>query len=248
MPAYPVAGIDNALLLMRLLEERHSIKLSDVSSELGIGTSTAHRLLSMFRKYGFVEQDEPGRVYRVGSGLLTLSKTLASRQSMLVKLHPVLESLVMQLEETVHVATLRGTDVMYIDCVESRKTERATSRVGRVLPSYATASGKALLSSVSNAELGRMFPTESLPPLTSHTLTTRDALLRDLKRTLHRGFAINENESQLGFFACSSVVEADSTGVLMAVAVAGPSQRFRKNRYRVSDKLCAATDELRGSI
>jgi IclR family acetate operon transcriptional repressor len=247
-PAYPVAGAGNVLRLIRLLEERQCVKLTDVSSELGIGPSTAHRLLAMFRQFGFVEQEERGHVYRVGPGLLSVAKTLSARHRMLVRIRPILESLVEGLNETVHVAMLKGSMVTYIDCVESGRSERATSRTGRVMPSYATASGKALLANLPRADIESLFPSEVLAPLTCHTIATREALLQDISRTTYRGFATNESESQLGFFACSSVIKSEAGIPRTAIVIAGPSRRFRRNHHRFADQLCVAAEEAGRAI
>jgi DNA-binding IclR family transcriptional regulator len=241
-PPYPVAGVGNVLQLLLLLADRHTVKLTDVSSELGIGPSTAHRLLAMLLHYGFVEQGKRSHAYRVGPGLANFAQTLTARQRMLLRIGPVLERLATGLNETVHVATLHGSTVVYVDCVESRKSERATPRTGRVLPSYATASGKALLAGLSHAEIEQIFP-QTLAPLTSHTLVTREALLEDIARTRERGFAINENESQLGFFSCAAAVAMPDDAPPAALVIAAPSARFRKNRYRFAERVCQAAVE-----
>ena len=240
-PADPVAGVGHVLQLVLLLEERQYLKVTDVSAELGIGLATAHRLLAMFRQYGFVEQAERGHAYRVGSGLLDLSKSLSARSVMLTRIRPILEVLVSEISETVHVATLNGSMVSYIDCVESRKSERATPRTGRVMPSYATAAGKALLAALPRSDVEALFPTEALVPLTQHTISSRTGLFQDIARTQGRGFATNENESQLGFFACSSLITTAAEPAV--IVMAGPSHRFRKNRYRFADQLCAAAED-----
>lgn len=247
-PAYPVAAVGNVLELILLLEERRCVKLTDVSARLGVGPSTAHRLLAMFRHFGFVEQEERSHTYRVGPALLTVSKTLALREAMLAQVRPLLESLVNALNETVHVATLRGSTVIYIDCVESRKFERATPRIGRTMPSYATASGKALLADLSGSDVRALFPSTSLAPLTARTHSSRESLLEDLCRTRRRGFSINESESQLGFVASACTIKTQAACEPIAFVVAAPSQRFRKNLYRCADRLCTAAEEARRAL
>ena len=240
--AYPVAGTSNVLQLLLLLEERQYLSLTDVSSELGIGTSTAHRLLAMLRQFGFVDQDERSHIYRVGPDLLTMSRKLSARHAMLMRIRPVVNTLVEDINETVHVAVLNGPMVSYIDCVESRKSERATSRTGRVMPAYATASGKALLAGLPRERIEALF-SELLTPLTSRTLTTRERLLQDISITARRGFATNENESQLGFFSYSSLVKTPADVQPIAIVIAGPSRRFRKNSARFADCVCRAAEK-----
>lgn len=236
-PAYPVAGVGNVLNLLHFLEERQRVKLSEVSAELGIGASTAHRLLSMFQYFGFVEKDERSHAYGIGPAFVSLAISIAAKRLMLDRIRPVLASLVDDLNETVHVAMLKGSDVVYMDGIESKKSERATSRTGFMIPAYATASGKAILAELTDEHIERLYPSESLARLTSHTLETRDALFHDLKQTRERGFAVNENESQLGFFACACPIRPLGAALRMSIVVAAPSRRFRKHRDRLAESL-----------
>ena len=241
-PNYPVAGVSNVLNLLLLLEERQRVKLSDVSTNLEIGASTAHRLLSMFKTFGFVEQDEASRAYLIGPDLITLASSIASKNRILSQVRPLLCSLVEETNETVHLAMLSGASVIYMDCVESKKTERATPRTGRAMPAYATASGKALLADIANEGVCELFPTESLAKLTAHTLKTRADLLQDLVKIRERGFALNENESQLGYFSYACPIRKAGIKHPLAIVVAAPSRRFRKTRHRLAELLCQSAE------
>ena len=241
-PAYPVAGVGNVLNLLLLLEERQRVQLSQVSAELRIGPSTAHRLLAMFQYFGFIEQEADSRAYVVGPGLLAFSASLAAKRDILDRIRPILDRLVHTVNETVHVAMLKDTDSLYIDCIESNKSERATPRTGRRMPSYATAAGKAMLARLPDSELNALFPSETLTRLTPHTIATRDALLEELQRTRQRGFATNENESQIGFFACACPIGAGKLAFPMSIVLTAPSRRFRKQRSRFAESLCAAAE------
>lgn len=241
-PAYPVERVGHVLGLLELLEERQRVKLSDVSAELGIGVSTAHRLLSMFHYLGFVEKDEYGHAYAIGPKLITLAKSIAARKRILDRLRPVVEILANNLNETVHVAQLKQADVLYWDCIESKKSERATARTGLALPAHATASGKAILAQLAPSALEELFPNPSLARITSRTLATRDALFRDLDITRERGFATNENESQLGFFACACPITLPDAEWRLSIVVAAPSRRFRKHRSKVAEALCVSAE------
>jgi IclR family acetate operon transcriptional repressor len=198
--------------------------------------------LSMFKNYGFVEQDERSHAYMIGSELVTLSASIAAKSRIVARVRPVLNSLASDSDETVHLAMLSGASVIYMDCVESKKSERATPRTGRSMPAYATASGKAILAELSMPRIAALFPSESLPRVTPHTLKTRDALARDLKETRARGFALGENESQVGFFSFACPIRNAEIADGLAIVIAAPSRRFRKNRQTVADLLCRSAE------
>ena len=247
-PAYPVVGVGNVLDLLLFLEERQRVKVSDVSTELNIAASTAHRLLSMFKNYGFVQQEECSHAYCVGPGLVTFSASIAAKSRTLDLVRPVLRALVDDSNETVHLAMLNGSSVVYVDCVESRKTERARSRTGRAMPAYATASGKAILAELGAPQIEHLFPSESLARITPHTLKTRDALVQDLCKTRERGFAFHENESQLGFFAYACPIRTSNAVPAWALVVAGPSRRFRKSGHKLADLVCGSAEVAAGMM
>ena len=69
-PAYPIRSVDNALRLIRLFNERDTLRLTDACGYLGVAHSTAHRLLAMLVHHGFVQQDPQSRTYRPGPTLL----------------------------------------------------------------------------------------------------------------------------------------------------------------------------------
>jgi len=123
---------------------------------------------------------------------------------------------------------LVGTHVSFLDCVESSQALRAVSRVGRTIPAYATASGKALLAELTEREIDALFPHEDLKRLTRKTLGTRSDLLSELRRIRERGYAKNAEESELDFAAYASVVR-DAAGLARAsIVVAGPASRLKR--------------------
>jgi IclR family acetate operon transcriptional repressor len=171
-----------------------------------------------------------------------MSHALTSRHALLMGIRPILHALVDEINETVHVATLSGSLVAYIDCVESRKSERETPRTGRAMPSYATASGKALLTGPIAVCDRITLSRDSCAAHPAHSFDSRE-VLQDISRTTSRGFATNEHESQVGFFSYGSLVKTKVGAQSVAIVVAAPSQRFRKNRTRFADQLCKAAEE-----
>jgi hypothetical protein len=100
---------------------------------------------------------------------------------------PHLERLVSELGETAHLTVLRGTNVLFIDGVESPHILRAAARIGHSLPAHATAAGSVMLATLPEEMLIQQYPDECLEPLTKRTVTSRRALLRQLAEIRERG-------------------------------------------------------------
>lgn len=225
---YPINSVGKALALLQLIPTHDRLRVTDVSRELGIAPSTAHRLLTMFERAGLLVQRDRHSVYTIGPELVGLATLISGHLDIETLARPHLVDLVRELNETVHVCVLRGSHVLFVDCVESTHTLRAVSRKGRSIPAYATAGGKALLAELSPADLDRVFPDEALPQLTRKTLGSRAALNRELRRVIERGYATNAEESELDFAACAAVVRDVSGRARASIVVAGPASRFKR--------------------
>jgi DNA-binding IclR family transcriptional regulator len=227
-PSYPIHSIDKALDLLTMLKGRESLRVSDVSRELGVAVSTAHRLLAMFEHAGFLSHDGRSAPYVVGPALIDIAAVIAGRSNIQAIVRPHLAELVREVNETVHVCMLRGDEVVFLDCIESSHATRAVSRKGRALPAYATSSGKVLLAEMSEPELCRLFPREDLARVTRKTILSRTALINELGRTRARGYAKNREESELAFSSYASVVRDRAGYARAAIVVAGPTSRIRR--------------------
>jgi DNA-binding IclR family transcriptional regulator len=226
--SYPIGSVGKALALLGLLQDHQRLRVMEVSRELGIAPSTAHRLLAMFEQSGLLHQEERNSVYTIGPELVKIATSITGHLDIETVALPHMIELVRELNETAHVCVLRGGSAVFLECVESSHSLRAVSRKGRAIPAYATAGGKALLSELSPLELERIFPSEDLPRLTRKTLTTRTALRNELRRIRERGYSVNGEESELDFAACAAVVR-DRAGVARAsIVVAGPASRFKR--------------------
>ena len=225
---YPIGSVGKALALFKLLEGRQSFRVMEVSRELNVAPSTAHRLLAMFEQAGFLCQQEPNSVYTIGPALVSMATSIAAHLDIGKIMQPHLIDLVSEVNETGHVCVLDGDKAVFIDCVESRAGLRAVSRVGRRIPAYATAAGKALLAELSPGDLERIFPSEDLRRLTRKTIASRTALKNELRHIRERGYAVNGEESELDFAACAAVVRDRSGLARASIVVAGPASRFRR--------------------
>ena len=166
-PAYPIASVNNALRLLLLFRSQPRVRLSEASEHLGVAHSTAHRLLAMLAYHGFVRQEQDSRAYITGPALVEIGLAAVSQLDIRRHARPALERLAGTLGETVHLAVLEGGNVRYLDAVESSRALRVASRTGSVLAASCTASGKALLAALPEAEVSAMFADRAaLPRLT----------------------------------------------------------------------------------
>ena len=219
--SYPIESVDNALRLIRLLNERGEIGVTAAAQHLKVAPSTAHRLLTMLVHHGFAKKNArrqylPGFEPRPRS-----SQTTVAQLREVVRPH--LEELSRTLEETVHLIILRGTAAHFVDGVQHPNSPVA-SRAGMTMAAHCTAGGKAILASLPPAELGALFP-HGLPVGYGPGPTELTVLRRQLAGVRRSGYSVNGEESERGIVGVG-VSLRDSTGhVHGALAVGLPSSR-----------------------
>lgn len=224
-PAYPLESVDNALSLLLLLRERHELRVADAAAYLGVARSTAHRLLSALRHRGFVTQDSR-RIYRPGRVFFDVGLSVVQAVDVRRVARGHLAALNEELGETVHLMTLEGNGVRFLDGIEGRQVLRVGTRTGMLLPAHATSGGKALLAELSVEELLALYP-RGVPAVANSRIATFGDLRRELVATRRRGYGSNVEESDRGISAVGVCVRDRTGRAVAAVATAIPSARFQ---------------------
>jgi len=193
-----VKSAARTLELLELLAARRNrpARLRELSEALGMPRSSCYAVLRTLTKYGWVRTDASGTLYGIGIRALLAGTTYLDTDPYVRIAKSALDRLGEQLDETFHLGRLSGVDVVYLVTRESGQYLRAHSRVGRRLPAYSTALGKALLAEL-GPELDEHLPAE-LAPLTAHTITDRASLVADLAKARADGHSVDREENTAG--------------------------------------------------
>ncbi len=229
-PRYPIESVDNALKLLLMLRDRPAITVSEVSENLSVARSTAHRLLAMLAYHGFVRQEPVTKAYAAGPVLTEISFAALRDSDIRPKARPFIEELVREVGETVHLVTLNGTQVLFTDCVEGNRALRAGSRVGSRLPAHCTAGGKVLLAELSDDQIRELYRDEELEQLTPRSVGTVAALLARVDETRRHGYALNDGESEEELRAVAVVIRDAVGRVRGALTLSAPEYRLPPDR------------------
>jgi IclR family acetate operon transcriptional repressor len=230
-PAYPIASVNNALLLLLLFREQPRVRLTDACKYLGVAHSTAHRLLAMLAHHGFVQQEPVTRAYIAGPALVEVGLAVVGSLNVREQARPMMEELSSELGETVHLGVLEGNQVRYVDAVESERALRVVARTGTLVPAHCTSLGKALLSLMTDQQVAELYPVSAEPFVarTERSITTQAKLIKEVSKARARGYALNagETEDDVGSVA---VAFRDFVGRPAAIAVAAPTSRLSSQR------------------
>jgi DNA-binding IclR family transcriptional regulator len=222
---YMIESVDNALRVLLALRERASMRVTDVSDELGVARSTAHRLLATMAGRGFVVQNPVTREYRAGRVLVEIGLSAVGNLDVRRVAHPHIQALSERLHETVNLLVLQGDRTRFIDGVEGDQPIRVGTRTGLVLPANSTSAGKVLLAELPFEEVRALFSAR-LPTVTGRTIVDFDHFETELATARERGYATNFSESEPGLHAVAVPIRAGLGGAIGALAVSTPAVRM----------------------
>jgi DNA-binding IclR family transcriptional regulator len=229
-----VKSAARAIEVLEFLGSRDSrpARLREICETIGAPRSSLYALLKTMVALGWVRTDASGTFYGIGIRALLIGTNYLDSDTFLPIVRRSLEMLNGELDETFHFARLDGTDVVYLATQESGQYLRPFSRVGRRLPAYCTALGKAILAGFEGPELEAHLPA-TLEPLTPHTITRRPELDAALAEARESGVATDFQESSLG---------------LKCFAVALPYMSPAVDAISASIPLARLTDEIERSV
>ena len=224
-------ALDKGLaLLARVSDAPTPPRFVDLMRDTGLPKATLHRLLGALLAHRLIALDPRDQTYVVG--LRALEMAQRSWHGMDVRAAAAED--ILQLGEktgdTVHLAVLDGTEVVYIDKVESRQQIRMFSAVGKRGPLHCTGVGKAMIAFVDDGRRAELVQRLALKKFTANTFTSRAAFLKHLDEIRARGYARDLEEHELGI-RCAAAPIFDYRGdVVASVSVTAPSFRLTPER------------------
>ena len=214
-------------LLKAFTEDETEFGISGLAKRLGLAKSTIHRLTTTLVADGLLEQDPQSGKYRLGIALFRLGALVRRRMDVSNEARPFLFDLRKKTNETVHLAILDGTEIMYVYYLESTQAIRMRSDLGGRKPAYCTAEGQAILAFGPSDVVDRV-TRGGLRARTPQTITDAGKLAKALALVRQRGYAMDDEESEIGMRCIAAPIRNDGGDVVAAVGVAGPVSRLTK--------------------
>jgi DNA-binding IclR family transcriptional regulator len=226
-----VEAIDRALHLLTALADAgpEGAPLNELAALTGVNKSTAYRALSTMRARGFVEQTDASGDYRLGSAAMTLGEGFLTPQGLAQSLHPAVVALSREANELVHLGTLVGDQVLYIDKVEPQRAIRVWSQVGQRTSAASSAMGRALLAA-------RDVPDDQLAAYLHRTDVTLERLIAAVHATRARGYSTELEENEPGV-ACLGTAVLQGAGPVAALSITMQAERLTLARQQELSRL-----------
>jgi DNA-binding IclR family transcriptional regulator len=219
-----------AQVLRALDSDPAGLGLAQLAERVGLPRSTVYRIVAALAAEGLIVATAPDGRVRLGPELVRLAE--ASRQERWQDLRPQMEAIFDALDETVDCGVLDGAEVRLVDQIASAHELRAVSVVGSTAPLHCTASGKTLLAALDDAAVADLLPAR-LERHTPNTITSRDALLAEIRSIRKGGVAYDREEHTVGISSAAIAVPA-ANGASVALSVLMPTPRFAGNEREIA--------------
>ncbi|MBO7743522.1 IclR family transcriptional regulator [Paenibacillus sp. MWE-103] len=227
---YSVPALDRAhAVLTALTDETNRWKLSELAKKLNISKSTLYSLLQTMERLQWVSRDR-NETYAVGTALGRFGSGFFRQYDLIEEFRRLAEPVMHRLQESIQLAVLEGADTLYLAKVAAPSPVQMVSGPGARFPAHATGLGKSLLSGMDEAELRRLFPEETLPKITVHTIGSREALAEELKKVRLQGHATDIQEGIMGFCCVAAPVQGAAGSAAAAVSCSMPVHHWEGKR------------------
>ena len=217
-------------LLEAVAQKSQPFTLQTMVEETGLPKPTMHRMLAQLEGAGILQRDGNGRHYGTGQRLMRLAENVLLNNTTHGARHAVLTQLVRELGESCNITAFSGSEVLYLDRVETPAPLRFYLHPGSRVPAHCSATGKLFLSQMSPAQRRRLLANVPLEAFTGNTLTTFEALDQELDQVRAQGYAFDNEEFLPGLLCLGVLVPAPNGNSNMGLAVQAPIMRFSKEK------------------
>ena len=241
-----IQSVERAADVLELfLTSTAELSVKEISQELALSKSTVHGIIKTLEHRGYLEQNPNDLRYRLGMKLFELGIAVENQLDVGKIARPIIESLVAELKETVHLVVLQRDEVIYIEKVEGPQTLSISSQVGKRAPIHCTGVGKAILAFQGNTEIDRILSNSPLEPYTEYTLTDKEEIKKQLKTIYQQGFSVDDEEIELGLRCVAAPIFNHQGKAIASVSCAAPTMRLENEQLsKVIQGIKQASSEI----
>ncbi len=226
-----IQSVSKAIRLLDLLAESGTpMTLAQISKEIGWAKSSVHDLLSTMRQFSIVNQDGHGR-YTLGIRLFEYSCNLSNSWTVLDKAKPYLQHISYATGEAVFLSVLDRGEVVTLDRAANRTGLWFSAEMGCRLPVHCTSQGKLFLAYMTTGEREQILQRTTFQQYTDATITSRDALQKELDLIRQRGYAMEISEYKPGMRSVAAPIFDEENRVRYAIGVIGTFEKSEADQF-----------------
>ena len=229
----PIQVSERIFSTIEYLADHGATGLQELSAALELNKSTVHRILNSLICMDYVRQDPETSKYSLSFKICALSNQILSQNSIIDLTRPYIKELSISSGETVHLVQIDGINATYIDKVEAlQNSVRMISMVGKSIPLYCSGVGKALLADMPDEKIEAIWKQSAIKPLTEYTITTYVDFLKLIEETRRTGYAMDNEENELGVRCIAVSLKNYSGKSKYAISISAPKDRMSDERVQ----------------
>ncbi len=213
-------------LLVLLGDEPRGASAAELSRRAELPFSTTYRLLGSLTRDGFVDYEPDGRRYHLGLRVFQLGQRVSNHHGFAGTALPILRRVTEKTGEATILSVRDGHHHLTVNKVDGPQTFRVTSDPGHLGALHTTSVGKALVAFAEDAERQRLVEELELEPLTEFSITDREAFRAEIEQVRRRGYAVMDEENELGMRAVAVPVFNAQGFAFASLATAVPVFRL----------------------
>jgi IclR family transcriptional regulator, pca regulon regulatory protein len=213
------------IVIQAFTQQSPQMTISQLSIKTGLSRAAVRRCLYTLTKLGFAGAEDGSR-YSLRPRMLTLSHTYTTSNTLSSAAQPILERMSAALRESFSVATLDGEDIVYIARTQVNRVMAVDLHIGSRLPAYCTSMGRILLAYLPNEQLEQYLAKVNLVPHTTRTITSVEKLRLALRNIRRNGYAICDQEYEVGLRSIAVPVYSSSGRVVATLNLSGNAPRL----------------------
>jgi IclR family acetate operon transcriptional repressor len=215
-----------AYLLEALMTSSSPLSLAELSEQVNLHPSTAHRLLATLDVCDFVYQDSSSKLYSPGVKLMFPTPGLQKYYILRNFAAPILNEISNSTGEGASLGIRSGNHAIIIARAASGRTVDVSLRSGIMVPLHCTGIGKAMLAYLFPSDVEKIIADEGMIPSTPNTIADMDTLKEELVEFKKQGYAIDNEEWETGIRCVAVPVFQKEHIVVGAISVSGPAGRL----------------------
>lgn len=242
---YSVPALEKAMAILEFLGSATGTHTAtEIHSTLGLPKATVFMILNVLERHQMVKRSADNR-YTIGLKVYELGTRYLARLDIVETARPHLDALVTQTRLTGHLGVLQGASLIYADKVESTGLIRFSTFAGMRADIHTSSLGKAIAAFLPEIAFEHLLSQMELGTYTPHTITDRDALRTECARIRGQGYAVENEEGELGVRCVGAPIFDDSGGVVAAISVTGVLSQIPLDRIeQLSIEVRAAADQV----
>lgn len=231
-------------LLKAFSDSQPELGLTELARSAGLNKTTAFRMLTALESAGLVAKNHETESYRLGPEVIALGGRALRANHLYLAARPELETLARKTGETATLEVLSGAETLILDEVLTQYFMGTTPSVGTRWPAHTTSTGKVLLAYLPSEQLDALL-SRTLAKPTRHTVVQPNQLRREFEQVRARGYAVADEELEIGYVAVGAPVRSHEDKVIAAISIGGPSVRMTRTKIEtVAPLVVQAADKI----